>query len=387
MKNDIKNNVKIAGVIILLAGLALMVYDISTAQDLQTQNTEESQTINVVKQDAPAVVSILASQNVSSVQQCGLDFPASLQAQCLETSAGASTTLQRIGAGSGFLVSADGFIVTNKHVVDTIGAVYTVILNDSAHAGQEVKARVVATDPSNDIAILKIDNISGLPFLTFGNSDNLQVGQTAISIGYALGQFNNSVSKGVVSGLMRNVTAQGDNPLQTEDLHGVIQTDAAINPGNSGGPLLDIAGNVIGMNVATADAPGIGFALPGNLVKRDLDQVISGGQLSDFKIPFIGVRYEPVTIELQTNMNLPYSYGMLVIKGDRANQPAVAPGSPAAQAGIKAGDIILTADGKQLNENYLLSDVVNQHNVGDTIELQIYRNGQTLDVSVVLAGK
>lgn len=395
MKNT-KSSVIIAGAIMFLVGTAMMAYDFTRAQDANNVVvSEESQTINVVKQDASAVVSILASQKVSNVQQCRQDLPSSLppelqkffaapsQTDC-QTSTG--TTLQRVGAGSGFLVSADGYIVTNKHVVDTKNGQYTVILNDSAHAGQEVRAHLVQTDPHNDIAILKIENISGLPFLTFGNSDNLQVGQTAIAIGYALGQFNNSVSKGVISGLMRDVEAQGSDPSQVEQLRGVIQTDAAINPGNSGGPLLDMSGKVVGMNVATADAQGIGFAIPGNLVKRDFDAVIAGKKLSDIKIPFIGVRYQSITMELQANKKLPYSYGMLVVKGDK-DQPAVVPGSPADKAGIKESDIILEADGKQLNENYMLSEVVNRHNVGDTIQLQIYRNGQVSNVNITLSGK
>lgn len=328
--------------------------------------SEEQQVINVVRNSSPAVVSIIASEQVQKREN------------------GESTTaLQRVGAGSGFFVSSDGHIVTNKHVVDSPDAQFTVILNDSAHLGQRVKATVVAKDPNNDIAILKIDNMDNLPFLNFANSDNISVGQTAIAIGFALGQFNNSVSKGVVSGLMRNVTAEGSRPSEVEDLRGVIQTDAAINPGVSGGPLLDTSGNVIGINVATANAPGIGFAIPGNLVKTDFQQVISGGKLSDIKVPFIGVRYQAVTPELQSNMDLPYSYGMLVVKGDN-NEPAVVSGSAADKIGIKEGDIILEADGKQLNEINTLSDVIAKNKAGDSIPLKIFRNGQIINATITL---
>lgn len=342
--------------------------------------SEESQVIDVVKRSAPAVVSIVASADVPRLERCykNLDdvdpffqdfFDMQIPSYCER-----GKEKKRIGAGTGFLVSRDGYIVTNKHVVSQDdGAEYTVFLNNPEHTEEKVSARVLAKDPTNDIAILKIELKKDLPFLEFGNSDSLQVGQTAIAIGYALGEFDNTVSKGVVSGLSRSITA-GDRLLgQTERLEGIIQTDAAINPGNSGGPLIDISGHVIGVNVAMAQAQNIGFALPANDVKKVFDDVRINGKISR---PLLGVRYMLINEEIQKQNSLPYAYGALVIRGEGPADLAVIPGSPADKAGIVENDIILENDGVKITQEETLSRMIAKHRAGDTLTLKVYHKGK-----------
>lgn len=198
---------------------------------------EQSQVIEVVKKASPAVVSIVATAEIPTFENY-FDVPSGVP-QGFEEFFGVprrrqnGTQEQKIGAGTGFLVSSDGYIITNKHVVSEKDANYTVYLNDEANKGEKIKAQVVARDPKNDLAVLKIDK-KNLPFLEFSDSNQLQVGQTVITIGYALGEFDNTVSKGVISGLSRSITA-GGGFARTENLKNLIQTDAAINPGNSGG--------------------------------------------------------------------------------------------------------------------------------------------------------
>ncbi len=360
--------------------------------------SEDAQVIQDVKNTSGAVVSIIASSNVPTLGQCtsqnststsinlfpqdDLQFPLPLQEAPLCQN---GTQLQRTGTGSGFIVSADGYILTNRHVVSDIEGQYTVVMNDAAHAGQKYKATVLARDPNDDIAVLKIDG-KNLPFVHLGDSSKLQVGQTVIAIGDALGQFDNTVSKGIVSGLSRSIEA-ADGFSASETLHGLIQTDAAINPGNSGGPLLDLNGNVIGMNTAVANAQSIGFALPINELKAAYDEVRSAGKIAVVPQTFLGVRFQPITEELRVNLKLPYDYGMLIGHGASTNDVAVVTGSPADKAGLKDQDIILEADGKELNEQYDLADAVRAYKPGDKMLLKLYRQGVVETVSVTLGTK
>jgi serine protease Do len=239
----------------------------------------------------------------------------------------------------------------------------------------------MAIDPVSDVAVIKIEAGKALPTLDLADSSNLKIGQTAIAIGNSLGEFRNTVSKGIISGLKRNVTA-GDGFGQAETLSEVIQTDAAINPGNSGGPLLNINGQVIGVNVAMAQgAENIGFALPINLVKKDIESVKTKGKIIQ---PFIGVRYIPVTADIQKQNNLPYSYGALVLRGQQMTDFAVVPGSPADKAGIVENDIILEINGQKIDENHQLADQIAKFNVGDTITLKIWHKGEEKNVKVTL---
>ena len=343
---------------------------------------EESVVVKAVEKASPAVVSIIISKDVPKIQNF-FENPFDFDPFFNPFGSGSGnqnnqgeTEKQEIGGGSGFVVSADGLIATNRHVVSDQEASYTVMTND----GKRYDAQVMAIDPTNDVAILKI-NAGGLPVLDLGDSGNLRIGQTVIAIGNSLGEFRNTVSKGIISGLKRNVTA-GDGFGQAETLSEVIQTDAAINPGNSGGPLLNINGQVIGVNVAMAQgAENIGFALPINLVKKDIESVKSKGKIVQ---PFLGVRYVPVTKDIQKQNNLPYDYGALVLRGQKMTDFAVVPGSPADKAGIAENDIILEINGQKIDDNHQLGDQIAKFNVGDTISLKIWHKGDTKDVKVTL---
>lgn len=351
--------------------------------------SEESQVIDVVKKASPAVVSIVASADMPVLERCYKDFGAidpffgdlgdfgfRIPSYCQK-----GTEKQRVGAGTGFIVSSDGYILTNKHVVDNEKADYTVILNDPKHRGEKVKAEVLAQDPTNDIAVIRIKK-DNLPFIDFADSSKLQVGQTAIAIGYALGEFDNTVSKGVVSGLSRSIVAGGGYGGSAEKLEGIIQTDAAINPGNSGGPLLDIAGNAIGMNVAMAQAQSIGFAIPANDIKKVYDDVRKTGKIQR---AYLGIRYMVIDEDLKKKNDLPYNYGALIIRGDERGELAVIPGSPADKAGIQENDIILEADGEKIDSTNSLSKIIARHNVGDIIRLKVYSKGKEKIIEVALA--
>ncbi len=344
----------------------------------------DEQVIKVVKESSPAVVSILVTADVPVVERYFENVPSPFTDFFGGSPFGFQipryrqngTETQEIGGGSGFLVSADGHIVTNRHVVSQENVDYTVFLN----TGDKYPATVVARDPVNDIAVIKIE-ANNLPFLTFGDSDSLQVGQTVIAIGNALSEFRNTVSRGVVSGLARSITASGalGGP---EQLDQVIQTDAAINPGNSGGPLLDMSGRVIGVNVAVAvGGENIGFALPAKAVKDTVETVKSEGRIIR---PYLGLRYTPITPALQEQNNLPVEYGVLIRRGETADLLAVLPGSPAAKAGIQEGDIILEFEGQKLDEKTNLANLIRQKKVGESVRIKIWRNGQEREATVTL---
>lgn len=344
----------------------------------------EKAVVQAVKKASPAVVAITVSKNVPIIENCPLnpfsDLPEEFRQffgdQLPEFSQPCEkgSKFQEIGGGSGFIISSDGLIFTNKHVVFDTKASYTVFTND----GKKYDAKVLARDPVQDLAVLKI-NAKSLPTVELGDSDSIELGQTAIAIGNALAEFRNTVSVGVISGLARTVTAAG--PGTSETIQGVIQTDAAINPGNSGGPLLNLRGQVIGINTAIASgAQNIGFAIPINRAKRDIQSVKTSGEI---QVPFLGVRYLIVTPEVAEKQKLPVLYGAL-LRGTR-ERPAVTPDSPAAKAGLRAEDIILEVNGKKINEENPLVSVINQFSVGQAVTLKISRGGKELTLQITLA--
>jgi len=258
--------------------------------------------------------------------------------------------------------------VTNKHVVTDTTASYKVSTKD----GKEYDAKEISRDPSNDIAIIKID-VKGLKPINLGDSTNLKVGQFVIAIGTALGEFRDTVTTGVVSGLGRGITAGSSFESYVERLDDVIQTDAAINLGNSGGPLLNSSGEVIGINVAVAQgAQNIGFAIPINVVKDALNQFKQTGKF--LAKPYLGVRYQAITQRTAIMNNVPQ--GMYVVE--------VVVGSPAEKAGIQIDDIITKIDNTQMTENTPLSDVLSKKKSGDEVNLEIWRNGEILKMKVAL---
>ncbi len=288
------------------------------------------------------------------------------------------TEEREVGGGSGFIVSRDGLIVTNRHVVADTEARYSVLLND----GRSYEATVVARDPQLDIAVLAMDELpeESLTALTFGASEALQLGETVIAIGNALAEFRNSVSVGVVSGLSRSIVAR-DAMGRSEQLDQVIQTDAAINPGNSGGPLLNLDGEVIGVNVATSrGAENISFALPAHVVAAVVESVQEHGEIVR---PFLGVRYLMLNPEIAARNDLSVEYGALVQRGETAAALAVIPGSPADRAGITENTIILAVDGEELT-NRSLASVLREKRVGETITLRLLQDGEERTVTVTL---
>ena len=350
--------------------------------------SEESSVIDAVEKASPAVVSIVITKDVPVIEQYyqefdpfgddffndffgnnGFRFRVPQQKQN-------GTEKREVGGGSGFFISADGYVVTNKHVVDDDKAEYTVLTND----GKKFDAEILAKDSTLDVAILKVKG-GGFPYLAFGDSDKLKPGQTVIAIGNALAEFRNSVSVGVVSGLSRSVVA-GDMFGKSEQLEGVIQTDAAINPGNSGGPLLDIAGKVIGVNVAVSrGAENIGFALTSNTIKSIADSVKQHGEIVQ---PYLGVRYTQITENLKKKNNLTVDYGVLVSHGETPEDLAVIPGSPADKAGIVENDIILEVDGVKLEQGKSLASIIRQKGIGQTVKLKILHKGGEKEVEVKL---
>ncbi|MEK7537428.1 MAG: trypsin-like peptidase domain-containing protein [Patescibacteria group bacterium] len=346
---------------------------LTAKQSLSVQ--EDSATVEVVKKASPSVVSIVITKDYSKIFS---NQPTSPFDNFFGWPFGQQQVpqgKQEIGGGSGFVVGAGGLIVTNKHVVDDDQADYTVVMND----GKKYDAKVVAKDPTNDVAVVKID-AKDLPTLSLSNSDDVQSGQTVIAIGNALGQYRNTVTKGIISGQARTITA-GDSSGQSETLEDVFQTDAAINPGNSGGPLLDLTGRVIAINTAVnSQGQLIGFAIPANVVKRDLDSVAKDGKITR---AYLGVRYVLITKTMAEQDKLPVENGAL-IKPANDNSVAVVPGSPADKAGIVENDIILSVNGADINTDRSLSGLLSKFNPGDTVTLTIYHKGETKEVKVVL---
>lgn len=281
---------------------------------------------------------------------------------------------QQEGAGTGILVSADGYILTNKHVVDRATTVSVILSNGKRHDDVEV----VGSDPLNDVAFLKIPDVSDLTPAELGNSSSIRVGQQVVAIGNSLGQYQNTVTSGIISGTGRPVVAQSGSTF--ESLTDLLQTDAAINPGNSGGPLLNMAGQVIGMNTAVAaDAQGIGFAIPINGIKGMLKVVLDSGEVER---AFLGVNHIPVTPESASTYDLPVRSGSYVYT-ERGS--AVASGSPADEAGIREGDIITKVNGVEIGSSGALTTLIGEYAPGDTITLTLLRGGNERTLRVTLA--
>jgi serine protease Do len=339
------------------------------------QTSQEETIIKVVNEVSPAVVSIIITKNLPVIEKYyynpfGPLFP-EFQIPQYEQK---GTKPQEVGGGSGFIISADGMILTNKHVVLDKEADYTVLTND----GKKYPAKVLAIDPVQDVAIIKIEG-NNFPVVKLGDSDKLQIGQTVIAIGNALGEFRNTVSVGVISGLERNITAGGGGFVET--LEDIIQTDAAINKGNSGGPLLNLRGEVIGINTAIAEeAQNIGFAIPINKAKKDIESVKKSGKII---YPFLGVRYVLIDEEVQKDNNLPVNYGAWIQKGE-GGEKAVWPGSAAEKAGLRIGDIILEFNGEKITTQNSLAKIIMKYNPGDKVTLKVLRGDEEKIMEVTL---
>jgi len=348
------------------------------------QTTQEEKIINVVNGASPAVVSIIITKDLPVFEEYyinpfqGFEFLIPQQRQI-------GTEKKEIGGGSGFIVSEDGMVLTNKHVVLDEEADYTVLTNDA----RKFSAKVLARDPLQDLAILKIEtensiDVSGdlikkpFPVVKLGDSDKLQIGQTVIAIGNALGEFRNTISVGVISGLGRTITASGGGLVET--IEDVIQTDAAINKGNSGGPLLNLKGEVVGIDTATVlEAQSIGFAIPVNKAKKDIEQIKASGKIV---YPFLGIRYVVITESVKKENNLSADYGAWIVADQ--GEPAIAADSAADKAGLKENDIILEFNGERITAENSLAKIIMKYNSGDEVALKVLRGEKEEIIKVIL---
>ncbi|MFH0779492.1 MAG: trypsin-like peptidase domain-containing protein [Parcubacteria group bacterium] len=344
---------------------------------------EDSSTIAAVKKVSPSVVSVVVSKTVSANAYnftgpdpfglWGFNFRQPLMPA---PPAGGSSKKQVVGAGTGFVIGSDGLILTNRHVVEDEAADYAVVFNDE----KKYEAKVLARDAVYDIAVLKID-AQNLPVAELGDSDKIEIGQTVIAIGNTLSEYQNTVTRGVISGLSRRITA-GDAAGSSEIIDGAIQTDAAINPGNSGGPLLNLSGQVIGINTAiNSSGQSIGFAIPINQVKTAIASVKQSGKIIR---PWLGVRYVQIDSDFAAENKLKYDYGALVVRGSAAGDFAVSAGGPADKAGIEANDIILEVNGQKIDSGHLLVNEIAKYKPGDEIQLKVFHEDKEESLKVKL---
>lgn len=350
---------------------------------------EESEVIETVKEVSPAVVSIVISKDLplyrQGIRRFGNDpfFNFGIPFQEFERDEEGNIRSERtkIGGGSGFIVSKKGLIVTNRHVVEDAEASYTVITSN----GTEFEAEVLARDTLSDFAVIKLiesdeNKLDDLSSAKLGNSDSLQIGQKVVAIGNALAEYQNTVTSGIVSGIGREITA---GSLQgSESLINLIQTDAAINPGNSGGPLVNLNGEVVGINTAMASgAQSIGFAIPINDVKSLIDDVQANGKIVR---PFLGVRFMILNKSVAQELKIDVEQGALLIGNEERGEFAVIPGSPAEKAGLKIKDVILEVDGIEVDVDHPLNLLISKKSPGDNVKLKVWRSGETMDINLKL---
>jgi len=319
---------------------------------------ESSAVIDAAAKTGPAVVRILVSGTVTD--PLGGSIPEQ-------------------GVGSGIIFDPAGWILTNRHVVTESGGGVADSLTVELKNGHQYVGKVYGIDTLTDLAIVKIE-ASGLTAAVIGSSADLAVGQLAIAIGSPLGTYSNSVTSGIISATGRSVTVQNGDRLSN-----LIQTDAAINPGNSGGPLLDAIGDVIGVNTAVATGSnGIGFAIPIDIARPIMQQAVAGQELAR---PYIGIRYQAITQQLQDEAHLSVDHGALVSKAQNAGGEtleAVVKGGPAEKAGVKEGDVIVRVGGHDVDAEHPLDLVLAGFAPGQTVDLEIVRGEKTVTVSITL---
>jgi len=335
---------------------------------------------NLLRQDATSALSSSTSGG-TTVSNVRLDQTSAITDAVKKVSPAVVTIQVRsgqgsAGSGSGFIFNSNGWILTNRHVVERASQIQVVLADSRTFTGT-----VYGIDTLTDLAIVKVD-ATGLPTAPLGTSADLQQGQLAIAIGNPLGNFENTVTTGVISGLGRQITAGDVSQTSSEQLNNLIQTDAAINPGNSGGPLLNSAGEVIGVNTAVASsAQGIGFAIPVDAAKEILAEALAGKPLAR---PWIGVYYQPVTKQLAKEKGLSVDHGALVGPPANGSATGIVSGSPAASAGLKDGDVILAVDGQTIDTNHDLSTRIVTHAPGDKVVLSVQRGSSSIQVTLTL---
>ena len=331
----------------------------SSTTDGNSANFTEGSIADVANKVSASVVSIVTSVQTTSYSFFGQGYSSTSSA-----------------AGTGIIVSSDGYILTNKHVIEDATSI-TVVLDDGTTYDD---VELAASDPLNDVAYLKIKDVSDLTAATLGDSKTISVGQQVIAIGNALGQYQNTVTSGIISGTGRSVTASDSSGYNVETLTDMIQTDAAINSGNSGGPLVNAAGEVIGINTATSSsAENMGFAIPISSVKGMLSQLTTSGKAER---AYIGIYTTEITASVATAYNLPVTSGAYVYSS--SSYSAIISKSPAAKAGIKDKDIITAVNGVKIGAAGSLSSLIGEYKPGDTVQLTVLRNGNEIAVNVTL---
>jgi serine protease Do len=339
---------------------------------------QKSPIVEVAKRVCPAVITIVVSKDLPKIEGF-YSFPFGEHRFIIPQIESGKKEKTKIGGGSGFIVSNDGYIITCSHVVSDPDADYSVIL-DPKH---KYPAKILAKDLLIDIAILKIEG-RNFPFLELGDSTKIELGETVVAIGNALGEFEDTLSAGIISGLSRKITAYGSIPFKSTSLRGLIQTDAAINPGNSGGPLVNLEAKAIGINTAMViGAQNIGFAIPINYARNTLEEVLKYGKIQR---PFLGIRYFILNKEISQLNKLPVDYGALIVR-ENLGEAAIVKDSAAEKAGLKEYDIILEFNGEKISEENPLTDILQKYKVGDEILLKILREGKEMNVKLKLEEK
>lgn len=329
--------------------------------------SEYQQTIRAVNKAIKSVVAILVFKKPEQLEgKVDSELIASLPTN--------KDGLIQVSNCSGFFISSEGLILTNRHVIDEEGAQYEVVWQHHHY-----DCDILVKDEATDIAILKI-NAKNTPYLKLGDSDKLKLGQTVIAIGNALSEFENTVSRGIISGLSRKI--ETDLEYKNKRFSGLIQTDAAINPGNSGGPLIDLKGRAIGINMATVlGVENIGFAIPINQAKRILRDYQKYGK---FYRPSLGIRYLIVTPQLKEEHHLNSDYGAFIIFESIPGQKGIVPNGLAQKAGLKEGDIILAINNRKIINQDSISEILNDLHYGDEIKITFLRGKETKTAVIVL---
>ena len=361
--------IAIAALIFACAGFGVSVYNyqkgdapitiLESGSDGNSASFVEGSIVDVVEKVAPSVVSIVTETTTTTRSLFGQSYNSTSSA-----------------AGTGVIVTSDGYILTNKHVVSGASTISVVLADGTTYEN----VSVAATDPLNDIAFLKISGVSDLSAATLGDSKTISVGQQVVAIGNALGVYQNTVTSGIISGTGRSITATDSTYSTYETLSDMIQTDAAINSGNSGGPLVNAAGEVIGINTATSSsAENMGFAIPISSVKGMLSQLVASGEASR---AYIGVYSVEITASVATEYNLPVTSGAYIYS--KSSYSAIVTDSPAAKAGLKEKDIILSVNGVKIGTAGSLSSLLGEYKPGDTVQLGILRSGSEMSINVTL---
>lgn len=332
--------------------------------------SESKKIIKVVKTATSSVVAVLVSKELAKLKK---EIGPELSKNLINDEKG----MVKIGGCSGFFVSADGYILTNRHVVEDEEASYTVIWQNKIYS-----CEILIRDKITDIAVLKIDSLvhASFPYLKLADSSKLQLGQTVIAIGNVLGEFQNTVSRGIISGLSREIKTEIEENVQ--GFSGLIQTDAAINPGNSGGPLIDLCGRAIGICTAVIlGVENIGFAIPTNQAKDILEDLKQYGKLCR---PSLGVRYFLIDKEMQEFRGFPFNYGAYIIHETIPGHGGIVSGGIAEKSGLKEGDIVLKINGEKITKEFSLAQSLESYKIGDTIQIIYWHQGEEKAMKIKL---